>query len=152
MRVVGDFDEVFGRRLRRELDALEIRTPARLRPTPAPRLRYFWIARPLAVAVIATIALAGLATAVTASPDPARWIQPDAWQRAFGVAPASPSPTPHAEPSESPEPSSSAEPSESPEATESAEPSSPKAEPSDHPESPESSRSPEPGESEAPGG
>ncbi len=151
MRSVGQFEDTFGRRLRQELDALEVRTPVmRARTTAAaPRLRYFWIARPLAVAVIVTIALAGLASAVTASPDPARWIQPGAWQRAFGVAPASPTPTPRAEPTESPEPSSSAEPSESPEPRESA---SPKAEPSEHPESPESSQSPEPRESEAPGG
>jgi len=148
MRAVGQFEETFSRRLRQELDALEVRTPARPQPTGTPRLRYFWIARPLAVAVIATIALAGLATAVTASPDPGQWVQPERWQRAFGIAPVSPSPTPRTKPSESPEPSDSAEPSDSPEPKSQ---SSPQAEPSERPESPESSQSPEPRDSEAPG-
>jgi outer membrane biosynthesis protein TonB len=149
MRALEPFEGAFSRRLRQELDALDIRTPPRRQAGARARPRYFWIARPLAVAVIVTIALAGLATAVTASPDPSRWIQPAAWQRAFGIAPTSPSPTPRTEPSESPEPSSSAEPGESPEPQA---PSSPRAEPSEHPESPESSQSPEPRESEAPGG
>lgn len=146
MQVVGQFEEQFSRRLRQELDALEVRTPPRRTRSAISGPGRFWIARPLAVAAIAAIALAGLATAVTASPNPARWVEPGAWERAFGVAPASPTPTPHAEPSESPEQSSSAEPSESPESP------TPKAEPSEHPESPESGQSPEPRESEGPGG
>ncbi len=146
MQVVGQFEEHFSRRLRQELDALEVRTPPRRIPGATSRHGRFWIARPLAVAAIAAMAFAGLATAVTASPNPAHWVEPGAWERAFGVAPASPTPTPHAEPSESPERSSSAEPSESPESP------TPKAEPSEHPESPESGQSPEPRESEGPGG
>ena len=152
MQAVGPFEEVFSRRLRQELDALDVRTPIRRRPIGGGWLRTFWIARPLAIAAIATIALAGLATAVTASPDPAQWVQPGAWQRALGVAPASPRPTPHAEPSESPEPSSSHEPSESPAPQATEIPAGPDAEPSEKPQSPQASQSPEPGESEAPGG
>jgi outer membrane biosynthesis protein TonB len=152
MHALGHFEEVFSRRLRRELDELDVRTPLRPRATGPRWLKTFWVARPLAVAAIATIALAGLATAVTASPDPAQWVQPGAWQRALGVAPASPSPTPKTEPSESPEPSGTAEPSESPEPRATEIPTNPKAEPSESPEAPESSQSPEPRESEAPGG
>lgn len=152
MQIVGHFEEVFGRRLREELDALDVRTPMRPRTGGTRWMRTLWIARPLAGALIATIALAGLATAVTASPDPARWIQPGAWQRGLGVAPWSPSPTPHSEPSESPEPSSSAEPSESSEPRATEVPASPRSEPTERPESPEPSQSAEPRETEAPGG
>ena len=152
MQALGPFEEVFSRRLRQELDALDVRTPMRRRPIGRGWLRTFWIARPLAVAAIATIALAGLATAVTASPDPAQWVQPGAWERALGVAPASPSPTPHSQPSETPEPSSSQEPSDSPKPGVTENPDSPAAEPSEHPETPQSSQSPESAESEAPGG
>ena len=152
MQALDRFEELFSRRLRQELDALDVRTPMRPRTTGGRWVRTFWIARPLAVAVIATIALAGLATAVTASPDPAQWIQPAAWQRGLGVVPASPTPTPHSKPSESPAPSSSREPAESPEPGATEAPATPAGEPSEHPDSSPTSQSPEPRESEGPGG
>ena len=152
MRAVGSFEEVFSRRLRQELDALDVHTPLPPRSIGRPSPARFWIARPLAVALITAIALAGLATAVTASPNPARWVQPGAWQRAFGAGPAASSPTPRTESSESPEPSRSAEPSESPEPKETETPTGPRSEPTERPDSPEASQSPEPRESEAPGG
>ncbi|HZQ49728.1 MAG TPA: hypothetical protein VFB69_05425 [Candidatus Dormibacteraeota bacterium] len=130
------FENEVGRRLRAELDALDVRTP----PMAAvrPRTGYLRAARPLAIALIAAIALAALATSVTRSPDPIRWIQPGVWMRAIGVAPPQPSPSTR-EDSPSPEPSPSAQPSERPE------PQSPEPEPSDRPgPSTEPRESPEP--------
>jgi len=120
------FENELGRRLRAELDALDVRTPPMT--VARPRTGYLRAARPLAIALIAALALAALATSVTRSPDPGRWIQPGVWMRAIGVAPPSPQPSPSArEESPSPEPSPSAEPSERPE------PPSPEPEPSERP-------------------
>ena len=133
------FEEEFGRRLRRELDGVEVPAPRPLPARPAGP-RFTWIARPLAIGLAATLALAALAASVTHSPDPGRWVQPGVWMRAIGGAPDSPATTPATEPSPSAEPSQSAEPSERPQTQ------SPEPEPSDRPgPSAEPRESPDPG-------
>jgi len=144
MQTVDRFELGVARRLRAELDALEVRLPA-----PAygrrgsRRLPAFGLLRPLAVAAAAVIALAALATAVTRSPDPALWVQPSVWMHAFGVGPSSPTPT--AQPDD-------AMPG-SPEAKPTTEPTNHEAEPSETPgTSSREHESPEPRESESPSG
>lgn len=144
MQAVDRFEVGMARRLRAELDALEVRLPApayRLRGSHSlPPLR---VMRPLAFATAALVALAALATAVTRSPDPARWVQPSVWMQSFGIAPASPTPS-------SPR-TDEAAPSESPEAQPAAEPTSPEREPSESPgTSSREHESPEPRESQPP--
>lgn len=144
MQVVDRFEVGVSRRLRAELDALEVRLPA---PTYRERgsrsLPAFGLLRPLAIAAAAAIALAALATAVTRSPDPARWIQPGVWMHALGVGPAAPTPA-TSQPDE-------AAPSESPEAQPKAEPTGPEREPSETPGgSSGEHESPEPRESGSP--
>lgn len=131
------FEEELGRRLRLELDAVEVPAPRPL-ARPGQVSRALWIARPLAAGLAATLALAALAASVTHSPDPSRWVQPGVWMKAIGVAPPSPAATPADEASPSAEPSATAEPSERP-AAESPEPEAserpgPSAEPRESPE------------------
>jgi len=147
MHALGGFEETFTRRLRAELDAVDVRVP--VRTTPGRRLAAgrFWIARPLAVALIAAIALGVLAASVTRSPDPGRWIQPGVWMRALGVAPP-PSPEATQTAAPSPSPSDKLEPTQSPEPESTARPGSPESEPSERPSSPGARESPdtEPGD------
>jgi hypothetical protein len=124
MELTRPFEDDLRRRLRAELDAVEIRTPVRDRRVPAPGYLRPW--RPLAVALIASLALGALAAAVTKSPDPARWVQPAVWARALGDAPpstsgtpASPAPPQAVEPEESPTPAVTEQPSRETEPAES---------------------------------
>lgn len=141
MQAIGGFEEEFRRRLQEELDAVTVRLP----PPPLPRHRrlggYYGIARPLAMATVAALALGLLAASVTGSPDPSQWVQPGVWMRALGVAP----PSPQATPSPSAEPSPSEDAAQSPEPAESSQPESPEPEPSER-----SGSSPEPRESDRP--
>lgn len=137
MQAIGGFEEEFRQRLRAELDAVSVRLPP---PRLSRRARvggYYWVGRPLAIAVMAALALGVLATSVTGSPDPG------VWMRALGVAP----PSPEATPSPSTSPSPSPEQSQSPEPQESPHPESPEPEPSEH-----VNGSPEPRESGQPAG
>lgn len=141
MQAIGGFEEELRRRLQAELDAVSIRLPPPRLPRRRPLGGYYLVARPLAVAVVAALALGVLAISVTGSPDPGQWFQPGVWMRALGVAP----PSPQATPSPSAQPSPAEEPSQSPEPSESSHPGSPEPEPSDH-----ANGSPEPRESGGP--
>ena len=145
MQAVDRFELGLVRRLRAELDALDVRLPAPAYGRRGSRRRpAFGLIRPLAIAAAAVIALAALATAVTRSPDPALWVQPSVWMHAFGVGPSSATPT-TSQPDE-------AMPA-SPEAKPSTEPANAEPEPSETPgTSPREHESPEPSESESPSG
>jgi hypothetical protein len=142
MQALDSFDQAFGRRLRAELDGLDIRlraSPSELRRRS--RHAALRIVRPLALAMAATIAFAGLATAATGSPDPGRWLKPSDWTSHFNPPAAGPSD----EPATKPSPSEVAEPGEK--ATESP---TTEREPSESPPSGTSGESPEPSQSERP--
>ncbi|HVC77464.1 MAG TPA: hypothetical protein VND96_13210 [Candidatus Micrarchaeaceae archaeon] len=113
MQAESGFEQNFGRRLRDELDAMEIKVPLNL---PALRGRRSWfgygLVRPLVLATAATIAIMVMASAVTGSTNPGVWIKPSAWIRTIGIA--APSPTPKAEPKENSSPSSEPEKSAQP--------------------------------------
>jgi hypothetical protein len=141
MQALGDFDEAFSRRLGAELDAIDVWTPARGWPRRRRTFGALRIARPVAVALVAALAPVSIATAVTGSPDPARWVQPAVWARALGVAKPSP------QPSSGSDSSPAARPSESPEPHETSNPTGPEPEPSERP----GTTSPEPGEPNDPG-
>jgi hypothetical protein len=125
MQTLRPFEADLARRLRNELDAVEVRAPARL---PASRARVVtrdWVRLPLAVALVAALALGALAAAVTRSADPALWVQPASWQRALGEAPPTPAVSP------TPPPSTVVEQPETPEAAVTTLPSRPEADSSD---------------------
>lgn len=141
MQAIDGFEQTLGRRLRAELDGLDIGLPDRrwsrgsLPAHLGPRLM-----RPLALAVAATLALAGLATAATRTVDPAHWVQPGQWMSWS----ATPTPSPATQPQ------TQASPAESSEAVESPRPRATESEPSDSRQSPSSEPSSEPHESGSP--
>ncbi|HET7466093.1 MAG TPA: hypothetical protein VFL29_05460 [Candidatus Dormibacteraeota bacterium] len=142
MQAVDTFEGTFARRLRAELDGLDVRTPAARPALRHRRRRAVWrVARPLALAMAATIAFAGLATAATGSPDPGQWLRLSQWTSHFNP----PVVTPSDEPAARPSPSEAAEPSEKP-----AQSPDTEREPSDSPSSGQHPESPEPSGSEGP--
>ena len=142
MQAVDSFERNFARRLRAELDGIDVRTPA-ARPAPRTRRgRAFWrVARPLALAMAATVAFAALATAATGSPEPGQWLRPSEWTSRFNP----PLVTPSDEPAAAPSPSEAVEPSENP-----AQSPATEHEPSESPSSGQHRESPEPAGSEGP--
>lgn len=138
---MDDFQRSFGRRLRAELDGLDIVLPDRRWGHGTHRARAgLRVLRPLALAVAATLALAALATAATRTADPQHWVQPGQWM-SWSAIPR-PSPTT--------QPQTHASPSESPETAESPQPRATESEPNDSRQSPSSEQSPEPRESGSP--
>jgi hypothetical protein len=156
--VDGSFEASLTRRLRAELDALDVATAAvspqsrRIRP-----VRIVWtIGRPLALALALALLLGSVAALASGSTDPSQWVREA--KSSLGLPPSDDegnpsgvqaSPSPHAE--DSPETTETPEPAEGgtqPGTPEREAPESP--EPTEHrtpePSSPGDSRSPEPGE------
>ena len=103
----SSFEQSLTRRLRAELDVLNVAVPAVPDDSGDRSLKYLWaVARPLALAVAAAMLLGSVAAFASGSPNPKVWVTEA--EHALGIqapddeiAPGA-APSPH--PSESPEP------------------------------------------------
>ena len=145
------FEAALTKRLRAELDALDVAAPA-AKPQfrrSAP-MRYVWtVGRPLALTLAVALLLGSVAALASGSPDPSQWVI-DA-KRSLGLPPTDDETPFGLQASPSPHPSESPEPRESPESSEPAEPAEHR---SPEPSSTDDHHSPEPAEhsSEQPSG
>jgi hypothetical protein len=81
----GSFEGVLTRRLRAELDALNVAVPA-VSPADSRRgaMRYVWaVGRPLVIALAVALLLGSVAAFASGSPNPASWVR-DA-ERSLGI-------------------------------------------------------------------
>ncbi len=71
----GSFEQALIRRLRADLDALNVAVPAVPDYSGRPSLRHLWaVARPLALAVAAALLLGSVAALASGSPNPKVWV------------------------------------------------------------------------------
>jgi hypothetical protein len=120
----SSFERALTRRLRSELNAVNVAVPAATRPySRRGDMRYLWaVGRPLAVGLAAALLLGSVAAYASGSPNPAVWVKTA--ERSLGIQP------PDDKTPIGPKASPSPHPTESPDRTErSAQPSGPEREP-----------------------
>jgi hypothetical protein len=110
--MASSFEEALSRRIRAELDALNVTVPAVPVYSGHRSFRHVWaVARPLALAMAAALVLASVAVFASGSPNPKVWVTEA--EHSLGIQTPDDEFPPGA--TQSPRPSKSSEPGESPE-------------------------------------